>query len=275
MTCAWQDLKSILPAWIRNYIDPYEPVLQELRLRRNQPSEAILRDRTAVLDRTVTADDLTFVINTASRYSPWAAETMSRGFLTAPGGHRIGICGEAVMEQGCIRRIRNVRSLCVRIARDFPGLADGLPSGGSLLIIGRPGAGKTTLLRDLIRQRSRQGPMSIAVVDERGELFPDGFSPGIRTDILTGCGKQEGIPLALRTMGPGTIAVDEVTEEADSDALIQAFGCGVDLLATAHAASVSDLRNRLAYRKLLQYGIFQTVVILQSDKSWRTERISI
>ena len=52
------------------------------------------------LSGAVSQDDLNFVVNAASRYSPWAAASISKGFLTAPGGHRIGLCGEVVSRDG-------------------------------------------------------------------------------------------------------------------------------------------------------------------------------
>lgn len=276
MMCAWQELLRVLPGWMRERTDSLgRSRLQELRLRLDLPPELILQGDHRILDRPVAKEDLSFVINAASRYSPWAAETISRGYLTVSGGHRIGVCGEAVMEHGKLKGIRHVRSICIRVARDFQGIASGIPLDGSVLIIGKPGAGKTTLLRDLIRLRSHHGSGSIAVVDERGELFPAGFDAGPRTDILTGCCKADGIPLILRTMGPVAVAVDEITARSDTDALYQALWCGVDLLATAHAASMDDLRRRAEYRMLLESGLFQTLVILQPDKSWRTERISL
>lgn len=273
MRCAWDELLRVLPMWMRQDVDRLgKMAMQELRLRLGLPPELFCRDGSLVLDRVVTTEDLSFVINAASRYSPWNTATAAQGYLTAPGGHRIGICGEVVAQGGNIQGIRRVRSLCIRVARDFPGISKGIPMG-SVLILGKPGAGKTTLLRDLIRQRSESDIGSVAVVDERGELFPQGFSTGKRTDILTGCPKGEGILMLLRSMGPSTIAVDEITEEADALALMQAYGCGVELLATAHGSSAADLRNRPVYRKLLEAGIFETVVLLQSDKSWRAERI--
>ena len=276
MRCAWQELLHILPPWLQKILDlDKKDRLLELRLRRGQPPELILTERCVFLERTVLPEDLSFVVNAASNYSPWSAATVSQGYITAPGGHRIGVCGEAVVENGVLRSLRNIRSVCIRVARDHTGIAVGIPESGSVLILGAPGAGKTTLLRDLIRQRSDQGTRSIAVVDERGELFPNGFEQGRRVDILSGCGKREGIPLLLRTMGPGTIAVDEITEEADADALCSAGHCGVALLATAHGTSAKDLQCRTVYRKLLGQGMFQHYIILQEDKSWRMERISL
>lgn len=114
----------------------------------------------------------------------------------------------------------------------------------------------------------------MGVVDERGELFPAGIFPtGPCTDILTGCSKQQGIYMLLRTMGPGCIAVDEITLEEDCRTLIQAACCGVSLLATAHASGIADLKQRPVYKPLLESEIFDSALVLKQDKSWYTERI--
>jgi stage III sporulation protein AA len=220
-------------------------------------------------------EDILTCINTASRYSPWAAGTISQGFLTAPGGHRIGICGEAVIKGGHMAGIRRITSLNIRVARDITGIAEGIPTDGSVLIVGAPGRGKTTLLRDLVRVISNDGGQ-VSVVDERCELFPgDDFFPGVCTDILSGCGKREGITAVLRSMGPEWIAVDEITDVQDCEALLQAGWCGVKLLATAHADSVEDLKKRDAYRNLLESGLFRTVVVMKPDRRWELERMCL
>jgi stage III sporulation protein AA len=246
--------------------------LQELRLRLDLPPELIRSNGAVKLQRMVTIEDLSYIINTASRYSPWSAATAAHGYITAPGGHRIGLCGQAVVQGGQMSGIRQVRSLCIRVARDVPGVAEKIPCGtGSILIIGRPGSGKTTFLRDLIRQRSENCTGSVAVVDERGELFPGGtnFSTGNRTDILIGCSKGQGIDMLLRTMGPTTIAVDEITSERDCESLIRAGWCGVSLLATAHASSVDELRRRPLYRTLLEQEVFKRVVLICREREQR------
>ena len=277
MRCAWNDLLSILPIRMRKEVDRLgREELQELRLRLGLPPELILRQKSIALEERVNREDLQFCINTASRYSPWAASTAALGYLTTAGGHRIGLCGEAVLKNGNMDGIRNITSLCIRVARDFQNIAvDSRLMRESVLIIGPPGSGKTTLLRDLIRQRSDHGPGSIAVVDERGELFPisGGFQQGRRTDILTGCSKVQGIDMVLRTMGPACIAVDEITAEADCQALHKAGWCGVSLLATAHASSRKDLYNRPVYQSLVKSRLFDTLLILRPDKSWTAERM--
>ena len=273
MICAWQELLSILPPAIGAEADRLgRETAQEIRLRLGQAPELVCQKGTVNLSGTVKKDDLNFCINTASRYSPWAAQTSAQGYLTARGGHRIGICGEAVVSDGRMAGIRRVTSLCIRVARDFPDLArDAARLKGSILLIGPPGSGKTTLLRDLVRQIGKSAPVS--VVDERMELFPEHFLPGTRVDILQGCPKREGIDIVMRTMGPEYIAVDEITAEEDCDALLRAGWCGVRLLATAHAGNVRDLMNRPLYRPLLEKKLFDHILVMGRDKSWKEERV--
>ena len=272
MMCEWTKLLGVLPAWLTSEVDKYgKKDLQELRLRLGQAPELNLGSRSLWLDRIVSRDDLNFVVNTASGYSPWAAPGMAEGYLTAPGGHRIGICGEAVVKNGKLETIRNLQSLCIRVARDFPGIS-GIAGSltGSILVLGPPGSGKTTLLRDMLRKISQNE--TVGVVDQRCELFPEGISRGRRMDVLTGCSKSQGIEILLRTMGPMCIGVDEITSEEDTQALIRAGWCGVRLIATAHAANTEDLHSRPVYQPLTRNGLFDHVLVLDRDKSWKEVR---
>ena len=273
MRCAWRELLDILPKWLVPEVDALgRDTMQELRLRLDAPPELVSGNSIHRLRQKVSQGDLAYCVNAASRYSPWAASTIALGFLTASGGHRIGLCGEVVRKGNEITGMREITSLCIRVARDFPGIGSSAAGlRGSLLILGAPGWGKTTLLRDIARQIS--GKSTVAVVDERGEIFPSGFSRGPRMDVLTGAPKAGGVEMVLRTMGPEWIAVDEITAEEDCRALLQAQGCGVRLLATAHAGSPEEFRARPVYKALLDNHLFEYLLILHSDKSYRTERI--
>ncbi len=272
---------GLLPQSLRHDVDRQgRETLQELRLRLDMTPELILKDKNIRLRESVTRDTLQYVVNTACRYSPWTATTAASGYITAQGGHRIGLCGEVTLRNSQMADVKNISSLCIRVARDFFGIGNQIPIVGSLLIIGRPGCGKTTLLRDVIRNRSENGQGSVAVVDERGELFPvcqgkPCFHPGNRTDILSGCPKGQGIELLLRTMSPATIAVDEITAEVDCRGLIHAAWCGVDLIATAHAGSLRDFLKRPIYQPLVENRIFSKVIVMQADKSWKEERMPL
>lgn len=277
LKCAWKQLLSILPAQLRSEVDKQgRDTLQEIRLRQGKPVILICSDGRHPLEYIAAAEDLQFVIHGASQYSPWTAATISRGYLASPGGHRIGICGQALIRNGIMEGIGSVSSINIRVARDFVGISRNLRlRREGILILGPPGSGKTTLLRDLIRQRSQLE--NVSVVDERGEIFPMAadFDTGPNTDVLTGCGKAEGVTQVLRAMNPACIAVDEITAREDCDALLNAGWCGVSLLATAHASSLADLRSRPVYQPLASSGLFKTAVILHGDKTWVTERICV
>ncbi len=277
MICAWNELLCLLPGWLRAEADRlYRDSLQEVRLRLGQPPQLVTEGRRTDLGRAVTAEDLKQAVNMSCRYSPWTASGANRGYITAPGGHRVGLCGDGAIQGGMMAGFRSIRSVNIRVARDYPGIAGKLSGqSGNLLILGRPGCGKTTLLRDLARELSKKE--TVCVVDERGELFPMSgavscFSPG-KVDILTGCPKAQGLEAVIRTMSPDTAAVDEITAEADCHALLEAGFCGVRLLATAHAGNREEFLRRPVYRPLVQSGLFDTLVVMQADKSWHLERM--
>lgn len=222
------------------------------------------------------------------------SEEMRNGYITLPGGHRVGIAARAVVHDGHIETIRQVTGLNMRVGRAVIGpgarLLDQLAHQrivpGSLLLASPPRAGKTTLLRDLVRFLSDQG-RRIVVIDERSEIAGYGGAGvfghdlGCHTDVLDGWPKSEGIEAALRTLGPDLIAVDELGSGPDVDAVWRARYSGVDVLATLHARFPEDLWARAPYGQLLDQGAFEAVVFLSGDpvpgtvaKIWARPRAS-
>lgn len=263
---------------------------EELRLRVGWPMTAVLPEgERPVGGPPVEPEELEQLVEIASRASVHAVlEQIRRGYLTVAGGHRIGLCGTAVMEGGGIHALRSLSSANLRIARQVPGAArpvlGALCPGGRLestLILAPPGQGKTTLLRDIIRQVSEgEGclPLRVAVADERGELAAlYGGRPqldvGRRTDVAEGCPKAQGLMLLLRAMNPQVLAVDEITAPEDAAALRTAAGCGVTLLATAHGAGREDLTRRPLYRGLLEEGMFRRLVEITRREGRREYRV--
>lgn len=259
---------------------------EELRLRVGQPVFILYPEgETPIAGTHVTGDTLETVLEIASGASVHTVmEQIRHGFVPVPGGHRLGLCGTAVIQKGVLTNLRELSSLSLRVAREFPGIAapilprlwgeNGLEN---TLVLSPPGGGKTTFLRDLIRLiSSGEGcpPERVGVADERFELAGMvGGTPtlqvGPRTDVLSGCPKELGLILLLRGMNPQVVAVDEVTAPEDAAAMIGAVGCGVKLLATAHAANVADLRRRPLYRELLEEKVFDRLVVIRGRGSGR------
>ena len=282
MRCQWQEVLRVIPPWMRDDVDKLgKNRMQELRLRLGQKPELRMGQSNVFLDRIVSREDIHYVVNIGSQYSPWAAATMGKGYLTIRGGHRIGLCGDAVIHDGNMTGIREVTGLCIRVARDFPGIAAGVKAlKGSVLILGPPGSGKTTLLRDLIRQRSNTGNGCVAVVDERGEIagvcrgVPQ-LAVGCHTDVLDGCPKAAGILMLLRALNPEIIAVDEITAQEDIAAIISAAHCGVTLLSTLHAASVEELKEKPLYESMLNSRVFSRAIVIKREGEERMYEVKM
>lgn len=252
----------------------------EFRLRCGRPATVLVSNSERVLCRgEVSSSELGRVLELCSRASPYAVEESLRcGYITAGYGVRVGFCGEAVSSAEGVRTVKGISSAAVRIPREIRGCADGLCHLPflSALIISPPGGGKTTLLRDMIRQYSEQG-VRVALADERGEVSAlahgrCGFDLGRCTDVLSGGRKCETAMMLLRSMSPEMLAMDEITAQADIEACETVCHCGVGLLATAHAGSVEELRDRPLYRTLLERRIFRKAIVISRRGSGRVYR---
>ncbi len=226
------------------------------------------------------AADIEITVSKMSEYSVYAFnEEIKRGYLTLPGGYRVGICGSVVYnDSGGISTIKNISSLNIRISREVKGCADKImpllyKNGRFLntLIISPPACGKTTLLRDIIRQVS-SGGLCVGVADERSEIAGTYMGQaandlGSRTDILDGIYKEDGMYMLLRSMGVQVIAADEIGSAGELECIRHIVNSGVSLLCSVHAESLDELKRRNGFDLLVADKLFKRYIILSTMPS--------
>jgi len=281
-----EEILSIFPGILRETLAELRVNtrdLQEIRVRAGRPVTVLCGNREYISGRVTDGAQVNEILAYLSSYSLYAYEDEIRqGFLSLPGGHRVGLSGRAVLECRKIKTITEISSLNIRFAHEIRGCADGLLphlwENGRLLhtlIVSAPGRGKTTLLRDCIRQisngNSHNRGMTVGVVDERSEIAGSfrgvpGNDVGMRTDVLDGCPKAEGMMLLIRSMSPRVVAVDEIGSPDELAALMTAMHCGCVLLATVHGSSMEELRKKPVLKDMMELKMFERYVVLDCGK---------
>ena len=212
-------------------------------------------------------------------------DDIKKGFITLRGGHRVGLVGKVIVEDGQVKNIKHISSLNIRVSREIIGCSDkvlphiikGDNQVNNTLIISPPQCGKTTLIRDIVRNLSNGNKeygfrgIKVALIDERNEISGSYLgSPqmdvGIRTDIIETCPKNLGIMMLLRSMSPNLIVTDEIGSIDEIKALYTALNGGVSLITTVHGDSIEDIRNRKELSQLLEKDLFKKVIILSAKK---------
>lgn len=285
-----EQIRQVLPRWVGEALAQEKldyDFLQEIRLRVGQPvTLQYCGKERKVLSGTrdnfmITPSDIKETIDYVSNYSLYAYENeLRQGFITIEGGHRVGMAGQVLLEQGKVKNLKYISSVNIRVCHEVIHCADRvLPyitkqrQMCHTLIISPPRCGKTTLLRDLIRQISNGNKWvcgtTVGVVDERSEL--GGCHLGIaqndlgqRTDILDGCPKAEGMIMLIRSMSPQVIAVDEVGAHEDIRSIEYAMHCGCKMLATVHGASIAELQKKPYFEQMIKEKRFERYIVLNN-----------
>lgn len=241
----------------------------EIRIRSGRPAVCVeISGRMTPCSEPFSAKETAEVFAEICRYSVYSFENdIAQGFVTISGGHRVGICGTCVYKNGKIETIRDISSLNIRIAHEVKGCSDKLirtifsDKPCSLLLGGAAMSGKTTVIRDLARRLSER--FRVAVIDSRGEISATvrgepSFDVGLNTDVLCGCGKSDGILMALRTLSPEIIVCDEIGD--DERAIEQCSFCGAKIIASAHAGDFNELSSRSSTRAVMPFFDYAAIV---------------
>lgn len=287
----WEETKAFLAPCLPSELCEelellYPGELREIRVRADRPAVFCTQGRMTSMQWTPAQPEVEALAEALSGHSLYArAEETGQGFVTLQGGHRMGLCGR-VQQHGGSHELRQIGSVCVRIAAEWPGCAAPLaalldrPEGfGSMLIVGVPGTGKTTLLRDLCRLLgSGEGARQTAMIDQRGEMaacvhgVPQ-LDVGAWTDVLDGCDKAYAVPWLMRSMAPQVLVTDELSGPEDAAAVEEAMACGAAVMASAHGGSLKDLAARPELAGLMARRCFRWYVVLDSAGEGRVAAV--
>jgi stage III sporulation protein AA len=278
---------------IRNLPDSVLADIEEIRLRLAKPLcitgcnvEIIIGTEGKVPPASkkayiVSEDDLKSALQLICNFSMYSVEEELRnGFVTVSGGHRVGVCGRTVVENGKVKTLKDISYMNYRVAKQIIGASDKVvgylirspDSIYNTLIISPPQCGKTTLLRDLVRKLSSGSEenlllgMKVSLIDERSEIAACSMGKarndvGIRTDVLDGCPKAEGIIMMIRSMSPDIIATDEIGRKEDADAITDAVNAGVKVITTIHGNNIEDFLNKQDLNRIRK-GVFERYIVL-------------
>jgi len=260
----------------------------EIRLRVNSPilikkvkSEFFLDKEYKVKKR-----DIDDTISNLTKNSIHAFEKeIKSGYITIEGGHRVGLGGDCIYEHNNFNGFKNITSLNIRIAREYPGCSEDyikffINSRKDIyntLIIGPPLSGKTTFIRDVavrlsdgVKSLSFEGS-DITLIDERGEISsvyngePQMYV-GSRTDVLCYCMKRDGFFMGIRALSPKVIISDELGSQDDYEILQYALKSGVNIITTAHGYGLEDVKKNIYLKTIIENNFFDRALILKNSK---------
>jgi stage III sporulation protein SpoIIIAA len=241
-------LLAIVPRWIVAAIEGRNPEdVEEIELDLGRPPRVHFSASNApiILPGEFSREDVQYVLGRVTRFRDDNRTGIDRTL------HRIA----------CIRdRHHEIVGFTFRVGRAIAGAAqplrDLLEASRNILVVGKPGAGKTTVLRGSASILSDQLHRRVIIVDTSNEIGGDGQIP----HFAIGSARRLQIPLpefnrsaeagtlqattilqAVVNHRAETIIVDELGFAADAQIARSIARRGIQLIATAHGASLKDV----------------------------------
>ena len=172
-----------------------------------------------------------------------------------------------------ISAIRNRRGrivgLTCRVGRAVTGstavIRDLIESGRSILLLGRPGVGKTTMLREAARVLADELEKRVVIVDTSNEIGGDGDipHPGVgrarRMQVPRPDLQHHVMIEAVENHMPEVIVIDEIGAALEAEAARTIAERGVQLVATAHGNTLTNLMQNPTLSDLI--GSIESVTL--------------
>ena len=272
---------------INEQIKEKKEFLEEIRIRVNKPVILKFNEFEQITRYLVNSEEILDILQAICENSIYSYQKqISEGFVTLKGGHRVGITGSCVIENGKIININYINSLNFRISREIKECSKEIleyildlknNTIYNTIIVSPPGSGKTTLLKDIVRQVSNgikfknfEG-LNVGVVDERGEIanlykgVPQN-DIGIKTDVIENVSKATGMKMLIRSMAPQVIVADEIGNKDDIDAINFSVCSGCKGIFTAHGYNFEDIIVNPVLKNLIDRHLFEIIIFLDSKK---------
>lgn len=292
-----KDILIYFPTNIRNLLYneiKNEELLEEIRIRINKPIILKFNKREQIIKYFVNQEEILRILQSVCENSIYSYQhQIAEGFVTVKGGHRVGISGSCVVENGKVININYINSLNFRVARQIFNISKNAlkyirnikeNTIFNTLIVSKPGCGKTTLIKDITRQISDGTDdfkgLKVGVVDERGEIaalyrgIPQN-DIGLRTDVIDNVSKNDGMKMLIRSMSPEVIIADEIGNINDIEAINYAVCSGAKGIFTAHGQVLEDLYINKTLNELMNQNIFEVIIFLNTKEKGEIREVFI
>jgi len=253
---------------VRRTMALYKGKVSEIRMRTGAPVYITADNKNISCNIGATYSEIQWTVRSLCGNSMYShSETIREGYICTEGGLRAGVCGRAVTERNNILSIADISSVCIRIPHRIKGAESNiirliLNDRSGMIFYSKPGVGKTTMLREISATlASPPFNFRVAVVDTRFEIC-GALNGSFSIDILGGYPRAKGIETALRTLSPEFIICDEIGNSDDAEAIVNAAGAGVPIIASAHAGSFEELIKKRHMKELIENNTFKWVVEL-------------
>lgn len=274
---------------INEFKENRKEFVEEIRIRVNKRVSLKYGQENIFINYVITKEEMDNILDRIFKGSRYTYQNeIVNGFVTIDGGHRVGLTGEVIIDDGNIININNISSLNIRISRIIKDVSlfldDYIVNDNSIcntLIVSVPGQGKTTILKDLIRRISDGKiyglrSLNVSVVDERCELATNIDKEGMnnlgeRTDVISNVSKDKGMRILIRSMAPDVIVVDEIGTKDDVEAIKYAVTSGIKGIFTAHGDSFERLIKSPILRELIDLNIIERIIVLSKTEKGKIE----